>query len=571
VPTDDFLDFERMRTVDHLEAEIAEYRPGVEVARSLFGRVDRKRLVIIAIVVVVGFGARVYRLDAAGLAEDEANKIFALRAYAHGDFTVNGEHPMLMKLMCYASVRAAGIWNAAAGSMTRLAVTEETALRLPNALFGALTVIPLFLLAAALFGDKVALITAAMWATGLNAIWFNRIAKEDTLLVFFMLCGYCLYGYAKRRPATDARGAHRLYALSGAAFGLMLASKYFPHFLGLNFVFYTMIGYDSRDNRPVGRRGWACFFAALAGALVVVNPALFLPQTWRYLWRYVNEELLTHHGYLVMDRLYINDMAQTPGGNPWYFYLLSVGVKMPLPLLVALIAGLIEIFRHRGFYPNSRGYLFLRMMLIFWLLPMSVVGTKFLRYSLSLMPILYLSAAVGAVVVARWLTRVIAKAGIDWRFARRSAWALVGAVFVALPAVSAARALATSQPGLFVNELAGNRVGYFFPHDEFYDLGARESIKYIADTAPTGARMASEIPGVVEYYLDRFRRPDVRSEILSQPKFSLSAGRPDYVLLQRGRVYVENLASTEEIEANWQVVQSSTYGSATTARVYRAP
>jgi hypothetical protein len=111
-------------------------------------------------------------------------------------------------------------------------------------------------------------------------------------------------------------------------------------------------------------------------------------------------------------------------------------------------------------------------------------------------------------------------------------------------------------------------VGYFFPHDEFYDLGARESIKYIAETAPPGARMASEIPGVVEYYLERYNRPDIRSEIMSQPNFSLSEGRPDFVLLQRGRLYLENQENFGYIEKNFPVVQSSTYQGAAAARVY---
>ena len=96
--------------------------------------------------------------------------------------------------------------------------------------------------------------------------------------------------------------------------------------------------------------------------------------------------------------------------------------------------------------------------------------------------------------------------------------------------------LLRSHPSLYVNVFGGNRIGYFFPHDEFYDLGARESIRFIAETAPPGAKMASETPGVVQYYLERFSRSDIRSEIISQPSFTLNGGRPDFVMLQRGRV-----------------------------------
>ena len=86
-------------------------------------------------------------------------------------------------------------------------------------------------------------------------------------------------------------------------------------------------------------------------AFVTFNPAAFFPQTWRYLWKYVNEEFQTHHGYLVMDRLFINDFLQTPGGNPWYFYFLFLGVKVPLPVLVAFVVGLVAYFHKTRHLP----------------------------------------------------------------------------------------------------------------------------------------------------------------------------------------------------------------------------
>ena len=124
-------------------------------------------------------------------------------------------------------------------------------------------------------------------------------------------------------------------------------------------------------------------------------------------------------------------------------------------------------------------------------------------------------------------------------------------------------------PNLYLNALGGNRAGYFFPHDEFYDLGARESVRYIADSAPVGARLATEIPGVVEYYLQRYQRPDIQVEIMSQPSFNLNDRAPDYVLLQPGRIYFENRDDYEFIERTFPVVQSSDYDGATAARVYR--
>ncbi len=110
---------------------------------GLFDRLEQRKLLVIIVTVAIGFCGRAYRLDAARLAEDEANKIFAVRAYEQGDFTPNSEHPTVMKMLCYASMHAASAWNRAAGQKLDLAVSDETALRLPNAAFGALTVIPL--------------------------------------------------------------------------------------------------------------------------------------------------------------------------------------------------------------------------------------------------------------------------------------------------------------------------------------------------------------------------------------------------------------------------------------------
>jgi hypothetical protein len=207
-------------------------------------------------------------------------------------------------------------------------------------------------------------------------------------------------------------------------------------------------------------------------------------------------------------------------------------------------------------------------MLVFWLLPMAVVGTKFLRYTSMLMPFVYMTAAVGVVVLWRVLSRLAAKA-MERPIAQGLAAAVVACVFVVVPATTAAVNLFSSYPSLYLSPVSGGRTGFFFPHDEFYDLGARESIRYIAETAPYGARMASEIPGVVEYYLERFNRKDIRSEIISKPSFSLTESAPDYVLLQRGRVYFENRENFQFIEKNFPVVQSSTYEGAASSTVYK--
>jgi hypothetical protein len=558
-----------MRTVDHLDVSCVPFpKPEEHLASGLFHKLERHKVVFIFITVILAFCMRVYQLDAAGLSEDEANKVFAIRAYEQGDFTVNSEHPMVMKLMCFASTEMAGSWNRIAGERLGLNISDETALRLPNALFGALTIIPLLLLAAALLGFEAGAITSLLWAFGLNAIWFNRIGKEDTLLLFFMLLGFYFYNHAKERRASDIQGQEKFFALAGAAFGLMFGSKYFPHYMALNALFYTIIGYNSLNNRPLTRRMWGRYFGAMVLTFVVCNPAIFSPQTWRYIWAFLHEDLLTHHGYLLMNQLFNNTMAETPFGNPWYFYLLYLGVKLPLPILLAFAVGLVEIFRQRGDARVARGYLFLRMMLIFWLLPMSLIGSKFLRYSLSLMPVIYMIAAIGILALWRWMAKLFQQFAVDWRFAEKAAGVLAAVIFIAAPAFVTLK-WGLPHPGLYTNLLGSGRVGYFFPHDEFYDLGARESIKYIAEHAPPNATIASEIPGVVEYYLERYNRPDIRSRIMSQPDFNLKESALDYILLQRGRLYFENQANFKFVENHFPLAQTSSYNGAAAAQVYK--
>ncbi len=81
-----------------------------------------------------------HQLGAIGFAEDEMNKLDAVQLYERGDFTANCEHPMVMKVL---------MWAFFARRSRRAA--KKPHFDFPNALIGALTVIPLFLLTLALF------------------------------------------------------------------------------------------------------------------------------------------------------------------------------------------------------------------------------------------------------------------------------------------------------------------------------------------------------------------------------------------------------------------------------------
>src|SRR5262249_13616347 len=233
------------------------------------------------------------------------------------------------------------------------------------------------------------------------AIWFNRVTKEDTLMVFFMLTAYVLYNTAKRRDIQDMKGQERLYGFAGIAFGLMISAKYFPHYYGLMALFYHLAGYDRRDNRPLTRRMKLIHGSAILLTFLAFNSAILLPSTWSYLWKYLHGDFFTHHGYVIMDHVYPNSIVRTPNGSPWFFYWLYLLVKLPPAVIGAFVIGVVTVFSRPGSEFEGKGHLFLRIMLLFWLIPMSLIGVKFLRYTLALIPFVYMTAAVGALTCWR--------------------------------------------------------------------------------------------------------------------------------------------------------------------------
>ena len=499
----------------------------------------------LVILILIGLGLRVHQLGASGFAEDEMNKLNAVRSYERRDFTANGEHPMVMKVL---------MW----GSLNAIPASDEVALRLPNALIGALTVIPLFLLTAVFFDRWTALLAAAFWAVGINAITHNRIGKEDSLLVFFMLFAFFFFARAKQISPLDKQGRARRYAASAVSFGLMIASKYFPHYLGLNMLYHHNFHMRKAvEGEPNGRTpGW--FFLTIIGVFLVASPAVLIPEVWQYLNAYMGERLLTHSGYLFADQLYKNNMSSSPfWGTPVYFYLLFLAIKVPLIVTAAFLIGIAIAVKH----PRHLGHAFLLFMFLFWIVPYSLIGGKWLRYTLSLMPFVYMLAAVGVVALIRFLQKRTPK--------RVSLAVSVVAVllFVAWPGWIAF----ANGPhfALYTNALAPGKAGYFFPHDEFYDDGLREGIRFVCEKAPSGATMAHETPGVASYYLTQLGRTDLKSQAISSLDFDVrSANGPVYVIVQRGRTYFENREELDYVRSNFRRVHQVTINGAGAVEVF---
>ena len=515
-------------------------------------------LIALAALVIIGFGLRLNGISAIGFAEDEINKLNAVRSYEQGDSRPNAEHPMLMKSLIFISMRVEQAWNARSAS----AIQDETAVRFPNILFGALTAIPLFLLTALFFDRWTGLLAAALWSFGINAITYNRIAKEDTLLVFFMLFAFYFYARAKQISWRDMKAKRRNYNLSAASFGLMMASKYFPHYFGLNMLYHHYYRLRKKEpGEPSGKTPWS-FYVLVGVVFLIANPAALLPQTWHYLSAYSSEQLLTHTGYLMGERLYKNNPSGTPfWGTPFYFYALYLLIKVPLPVLFAFLAGLVVCLRDW----RHPGHGFLLLMFLLWIIPYSFFGAKWLRYTLSLMPFVYMIAAVGILALVR-LAASLFKGKMS-AHALRFASLMALAVFIAWPAWTA---YANSPHfAAYTNALGGGRAGYYFPHDEFYDDGLREAIEFVCRNAPQGAVMVHETPGVAGYYLEKFGRTDLESRVLSDPNFKLDEiYLPTYIILQRGRTYFENQEKIGEVRARFGKVYEGIVKDASAVEVF---
>ncbi len=85
-------------------------------------------------------------------------------------------------------------------------------------------------------------------------------------------------------------------------------------------------------------------------------------------------------------------------GTPIYFYLVFMAIKIPLLVLVSFIVGFVVSIKRRV-HP---GHAFVLFMFLFWIVPYSLIGAKWLRYTLSLMPFVYMLAAIGVVELIRF-------------------------------------------------------------------------------------------------------------------------------------------------------------------------
>ncbi|MGI9105224.1 MAG: glycosyltransferase family 39 protein [Pyrinomonadaceae bacterium] len=496
-------------------------------------------VVILTTVVFAGFGLRAYQLGAESLGEDEFNKLNTVADYrAHGLTASNGEHPFLMKALQTASIVVAQRWNAMplAARSDRLRLSPEAALRLPSAIFGALTAVLIYLLAAELFGAEVALIAAALWAVDPNAVGFNRIAKEDTFFLFFFLLANIFWLRGQRAAeGTAGENPKPYYWATGAAFGAMLASKYLPHFIVVSVSYnYIFQGLPNRRWR-IGRPRYAVILTVMGMVFLLCNPTILLPGTWREMMAFAGSQKIGHDSYEFMGMLYRHKFTDWLNGVPWYFYFVFMGVKLPPLVLAAFVVGLPLLFRRR----IGDGRYFLLFWMFYWAIAFIFPGGKFTRYFTLVLPAVLITAAGAIHWGGQWLGRLTSPLSgrTGGRVFVRAALALFIMGVSTLAAVSAA-----PHYRLYTNLLGGGaaRAGDYFPHDEFYDASLHQVMSEIARRAAPGARVASETPSLVAYYARRAGRADLAFASLSDRVALDKFVAGDFLIAARGRRYFSN-------------------------------
>ena len=107
---------------------------------------------------------------------------------------------------------------------------------------------------------------------------------------------------------------------------------------------------------------------------------------------------------------------------------------------------------------------------------------------------------------------------------------------------------------LYLNQLGGGKIGYYFPHDEFYDVGLREAFAYLGEKAPRGSVVVADTPKAFHIFCERYGRSDLVFQPFSVNKLTLDEDGIYFFLLQPGRRYLENQKTYHRISQRFSPV-----------------
>ena len=481
---------------------------------------------IALLLTVLAFAIRVNHIGFNSLSEDETAKWTAIQDYRQGHFIgVNSEHPMLPKMLAWGSVEIGEHWARLSSQHGWPSVNPESWLRLPYVLCGAGTAAVLYLLCRQMLGIVGSFAATFFWAVSPLPVAINRLSKEETPLTFFTLLA--CYFYCRAKQADDTRTKHtspkRWYDLSAIGFGLAFASQYIAHLFGINQLAWYLAGRNGIDHRPVGS-GLKRFLFVILITFVLVNPVFFSPTNFSAIVNWVHHGGVRHSGYAFDGTLYMNFPGRLLAGVPWYFYFWLLLVKTPIPILLAVIVGSILLLRDRRTLASCYFLSFGALQLIV----LSICGAKWIRYSLSIMPFLFLAG--GYAVQQTW--NCLSK--------RKLSPVLVGATALLLlgwPVVE----LHSWAPyySMYLNSIGGGtkNIARYFAPDEVSEFDTREVAQQVCPSAPPDARLATARPMSMAYYIGSCGRADIQVIPLYEKSYVPRTG--DLIVLEPSRRFVE--------------------------------
>ncbi|HEY3172820.1 MAG TPA: glycosyltransferase family 39 protein [Thermoanaerobaculia bacterium] len=158
------------------------------------------------------------------------------------------------------------LWFAGIAASLKIGGVTLAALRLPSALFGAATVIPVYLLLRLAWGRAAAIVGAAIMAFSASNVHYARVTLNNIVTPFFWtVCFYFLLRGLRTRRALD-------WALAGLAGGLGEYSYYGTHLLP--FVLMAFVVYLLVIHWQEGRRYLGLFVVLVLGYFAAFGPLL---------------------------------------------------------------------------------------------------------------------------------------------------------------------------------------------------------------------------------------------------------------------------------------------------------
>ena len=477
---------------------------------------------IALLLAVLAFALRFNRVDFNSLSEDESAKWTAVQEYRHGHFAgVNSEHPMILKVLAWGSLAAGDRWNRLASIHNWSTMSPEGWLRFPNVLFGAATAAIFFLFCRRMMGVVGSFAAGFFWAVSPLAIALNRLAKEETPLTFFTLLA--CYFYCRAQQADSDESSRRWYDLSAIGFGLSFASQYIVHLLGLNALAWLFAGRMGLTREP-SRFRYSRFFLVIFLTFILVNPVVLFPSNLNAILHWLHHDGITHTGYDFDGTLYMNFPGRLLAGVPWTFYFWLLLIKTPIPILVTVVAGSIMLLRER----RTLAPCFFLAFGVLQLAGLSVSGAKWVRYSLPVLPFLFLAG--GYAVQATW----------DRMREKKMSLAFVGltaAILFALPLLELGAW--SSFYSFYLNPIGGGQknTARYFGQDEVSEFDTREVAQQVCSSADSGARLATARPMSMTYYMENCGRADIQVVPLYDRHYQPREG--DMIVLEPSRRFFE--------------------------------